>query len=122
MVKFLDYTWCLLNTIVGHLVVLFIGAVRITKGVYVQRKKCGSVSLGNVVILNENDVNNERILTHEFGHSIQSYILGPLYLLVILIPSMIWYGIWTKWLRNSGISYYWFYTERWAEHYADKLR
>ena len=32
----------------------------------------------------------ERTKVHEYGHTIQSIILGPLFLLVIGIPSCIW--------------------------------
>ena len=33
---------------------------------------------------------SERLLVHEYGHTIQSLILGPLYLIVIGIPSTLW--------------------------------
>ena len=31
-----------------------------------------------------------RLLVHEYGHTIQSLILGPLYLIVMGIPSTLW--------------------------------
>lgn len=49
--------------------------------------------------------------SHEVGHSVQSLYLGPLYLLVIGLPSIIWAGL--IWPRKGG-SYYDFYTESWA--------
>ena len=48
---------------------------------------------------------------HELGHHKQSLILGPLYLIVIGIPSLIHAWLWNP---NSGKSYYDFYTEHWA--------
>ncbi len=33
---------------------------------------------------------SERILVHEYGHCVQPLILGPLYLVVIGIPSLTW--------------------------------
>lgn len=55
------------------------------------------------------------IIKHEYGHSKQSLILGPLYLIVIGIPSLLHnivhylcYKIGIKW------DYYKFYTEAWA--------
>ena len=33
---------------------------------------------------------SERLLVHEYGHTIQSLILGPLYLIIIGIPSTMW--------------------------------
>lgn len=32
----------------------------------------------------------QTLLVHEYGHTIQSMILGPLYLIVIGIPSTLW--------------------------------
>ena len=56
------------------------------------------------------------LLAHEYGHSLQSMILGPLYLLVIVVPSLVWAG--TPRLKRyrsvHGYSYYRFYCERWA--------
>ena len=58
----------------------------------------------------------DRLLVHEYGHTIQSLILGPLYLIVIGIPSTLW-----GWLPNLAkkrqaqqISYFRFFTEHWA--------
>ena len=33
---------------------------------------------------------SQRLLVHEYGHTIQSLILGPLYLILIGIPSTLW--------------------------------
>ena len=67
----------------------------------------GGLSLGEYIFLNNNRVAS---IKHEYGHSIQSKYLGPLYLLVIGIPSLIW-AIFGK----RGDAYYAFYTERWAD-------
>ena len=32
----------------------------------------------------------ERLVVHEYGHTIQSLILGPLYFLIVGLPSVIW--------------------------------
>ena len=64
-------------------------------------------------------------LSHEYGHTIQSYILGPLYLLVIGLPSILWCGWISNWKCNQDKSYYWFYSEKWATYlglkYLDPL-
>ena len=54
------------------------------------------------------------VFAHERGHSIQSMILGPLYLPVIGLPSLLW----AAWYRRTDrdVSYYRFYTERWADY------
>ena len=50
----------------------------------------GAVSLGMFIFLfRDYGDRKERILKHEYGHSIQSKILGPLFLLVIGLPSII---------------------------------
>lgn len=56
--------------------------------------------------------NRNFIKDHEWGHTRQSLYLGPLYLLIIGLPSIIWAMIHTP---NSKKSYYFFYTERWAD-------
>jgi hypothetical protein len=55
---------------------------------------------------------------HEYGHSIQSMVLGPLYLLMIGIPSMVWAGCFKNYRKRSKKSYYWFYTESWADRWG----
>ena len=45
------------------------------------------MSMGMFLFLGDHD---KHVLVHEYGHSIQSCILGPLYLPVIGIPSLIW--------------------------------
>jgi len=56
-------------------------------------------------------------MAHEYGHTIQSHKLGPLYLLVIALPSLIWAGCFERYRIKHNISYYSFYTEA----SADKL-
>lgn len=65
----------------------------------------------------------ERLLVHEYGHTIQSLILGPLYLIVIGLPSLLWAGlpIFAKKRRDRGISYYSLYTEKWADSLGEAV-
>ena len=73
----------------------------------------GGVSLGRYVFTNMQD--GMISYRHEFGHSIQSLILGPLYLIIIGIPSsLLAYNI------SDALNkrYYWFYTEKWADSIA----
>ncbi len=57
-----------------------------------------------------------RLVVHEYGHTIQSLVLGPLYLIVIGLPSLLWASvpIFKKMRKKRQISYYSFYTESWA--------
>jgi len=72
----------------------------------------GGISLGRYVILNKRSFLDIRSIQHERGHSIQSMILGPLYLIIVGLPSVLWAAWWNE---GRGVSYYWFYTERWAD-------
>lgn len=111
--------WGLPQTAVGLIVFLahagrphfrFHGAIVTT---WKSRK---AVSLGLFVFIGEADVND--LLVHEYGHTIQSLILGPAYLLVIGLPSALWLNLpaCKRRRKRSELSYYTFYTERWANH------
>ncbi len=65
---------------------------------------------------------SKRLLVHEYGHTIQSLILGPLYLIVIGIPSTLW-GFspnLCKMRKDKQISYFSFFTESWANGLGEK--
>ena len=57
---------------------------------------------------------NSGLLVHEYGHTIQSLILGPLYLPVIGIPSFIWSNTpaLVRKRQREQRSYYSFWVER----------
>lgn len=59
----------------------------------------------------------ERMARHEYGHTLQSLILGSLYLLVIGLPSFLWCQLpfFQQKRKRCHISYYSFYPERWAD-------
>lgn len=84
--------------------------------VYLQRAK-GGVTLGKYIFINQDYIDEEIVIKHECGHVKQSKILGPLYLLVIGIPSILhaWLNnyIGCCW-KNGEYNYYHFYTEKWA--------
>ena len=83
-----------------------------------------SVSLGMFIFVTKHpgDELKRRITVHEYGHTIQSLILGPMYLLVIGAPSLFWAGIpaFSRMRRRRHMSYYRFYPERWANHLGEK--
>ena len=79
---------------------------------YFSKNMNGGISLGRYIILSERYETKYNIWYHERGHSIQSMYLGPLYLLVIVLPSILWAAWWNS-SRNRD--YYSFYTERWAD-------
>lgn len=80
----------------------------------------GAISLGQFVLLNINYLEDEWTKAHEFGHAKQSMILGPLYLFVIGIPSLVHAAFFFDYKNIK--KYYEFYTERWADKLGRVVR
>ncbi|PRY83466.1 hypothetical protein [Alkalibacterium olivapovliticus] len=65
----------------------------------------------------------ERISVHEYGHTYQSLILGPLYLFTVGITSLIWSRstyYQTK-RKKDGLTYSSLWTEKWANNLGEKI-
>ena len=130
-------TWGFLQSLLGFLVFLlhirqphfsYHGAI------VTQWEGKSSVSLGMFVFVTKEpyfyeklkseytmDDLSGRLLVHEYGHTIQSLILGPLYLILMGIPSTLWGflpGCAAK-RKNENISYFSFFTEKWANHLGE---
>ena len=80
------------------------------------------VSLGHFIFWREDVWENIEIRpankAHEYGHAIQSIIFGPLYLIVIGLPSVSrnLYGRWyLARKKTSWLHYYDGYPEKWAD-------
>lgn len=93
--------------------------------IYYHDQNWGGVSLGMFIIMS--GINGkewtESVKVHEYGHSLQSLILGPFYLLFIGLPSMIWCKSkrFINYRAQNNISYYSFYTEKWANYLGSKV-
>ena len=125
----LQCTWGIAQTLVGAAVMLFnLGKPhRMYHGAVVTEwGLCGSVSLGMFIFLskNKNADHKKRLLMHEYGHTVQSLMLGPMYLVVIGLPSVLWAGLpcCDHLRRKKQISYYSFYPERWADHLGERIK
>ena len=79
----------------------------------------GAVTLGNYVFVGLNS-EYRKTVKHELGHTIQSKILGPLYLIVIGIPSITYCGLRRVFPSLRKKNYYNFYTEKWANNLSEK--
>lgn len=79
----------------------------------------GGVSLGLFFFCE----GGERLVPHEYGHTIQSLILGPLYLPVIGLPSSLWCNLpaCRSYRRRSGVPYSWLWCEKWADMLGEKF-
>lgn len=130
-------TWGILQTLLGLIVFLchlrdrhyfYHGAV------ITEWKSRSSVSLGLFVFVTAEPVFYNklkrahtmqelfaRLRVHEYGHTIQSLILGPAYLIVIGIPSSLW-GFLPHLQRKrkaQQLSYFSFFTEKWANRLGE---
>lgn len=136
---FLHWTWGYIQTFAGFVVFLWYIKCRhfYYKGVVRTIWPHGSaVSLGMFIFTpcepeKDDDsewakrrrIYNEEVAIHEYGHTFQSLLLGPLYLLVIGLPSIIWAS--SKRLENmrrkKNIPYSKLYCEKWASHWGEKV-
>lgn len=119
--EFLNWTWCLPQTLLGLILkLIFRGKKRIYisgDGDYVYYSyncNSGSISLGKYVLLCPVHKMCLEVIKHELGHQKQSYILGPLYLIIVGLPSLIWAKFYGKFKYKLKGTYYSFYTEKWA--------
>ncbi len=131
-------TWGISQTSLGFIVFL----INIKNNHYfyhgaiiTERNALSSVSLGMFVFTTTNPMKDKRIkdripdgelskrlLVHEYGHTIQSLIFGPLYLIVMGIPSMLWGFLpYFQNKRNNGVSYFSFFTEKFANYLGEKV-
>ena len=131
-------TWGFPQTILGLIVFL----ININNKHYIyhgavvtERKAPSSVSLGLFVFTTINPMKDKRkenkipdnelknrLLVHEYGHTIQSLIFGPLYLIVMGIPSTLWGFLpYFQNKRNNGLSYFSFFTEKFANYLGEKV-
>lgn len=122
MKKFLLKIWELPQIILAHIIIKLSKAEKIDKykdAVLYCWQWPGGLSLDGHIFLPfewvDDDMWKQDYIKHEYGHTIQSHLLGPLYLLIIALPSLIWCWLGKKYRKNSGKSYYWFYTEKWAD-------
>lgn len=113
------YIWQLPQNIAGLVVGFFLEGQTVPCGdnrvrVRSTDKIAGGVSLGRYVYL-AGTLTTSKYIRHELGHCAQSRLLGPLYLLVIGLPSILW--AWARgWSETlSAFDYSAFYTEKWAD-------
>jgi hypothetical protein len=113
MMKILLYLWSLPQNLLGLLLrAIYKGNDSQYEDALVRRsvKMGGGISLGRYIIINR--YASRKTIMHEYGHCRQSKRLGPLYLLVIGLPSIL--HAW-RYDKKTGKSYYDYWTERWAD-------
>ena len=121
--EILLYIWQLPQNLLGLIMMLFMipyTSKEKYKGItYVVSKKMPSgISLGNYVILSESYKDkkiNHKTWNHEWGHTRDSRMFGPLYLIAIGLPSLIWAWMYGSIIPRTYNGYYKFYTEKRAD-------
>ena len=123
IINILLYIWQLPQNILGLIIITIYGANKVYELDGIKYRYCsifpGGISLGNYIIVYSAEDN---IIKHEYGHTIQSKCLGPLYLIVIGLPSIIWAGLYGNIIPYTKNGYYKFYTEKWADKLAGIIR
>lgn len=122
IVEILLWIWQAPQNIVGLVFRLIYGWTAILfRGVdvVVSSRFPGGISLGRTIVVKRPYLANTDTWNHEYGHTRQSLYLGPLYLFVVGIPSLLWAWYWTP---ARGVSYYSFYTEKWADKLGGVVR
>ncbi|MBR2787585.1 MAG: hypothetical protein IKD94_00335 [Erysipelotrichaceae bacterium] len=123
----MQWTWGIMQNVLGFLLfcLLYLKKGKLKTEMYrgaiaTMWRQRSSVSLGMFIFLGTSD---RRVLVHEYGHCIQSMILGPLYLPLIGIPSFIWCNAphFRRQRKKGTCRYSSFYTEKWANHLGHKV-
>lgn len=113
------WIWQLPQNLLGLLFMAFLKPVLMVADtgyakVWKSDRMYGGISLGNYAFVSQMSAKDESTIRHEgIGHARQSRILGPLYLIAIGVPSILWAILHGSFFPYR--SYYWFYTERWAD-------
>ena len=108
----LSFIWGIPQNILALIILPFLGVnfpgKYINHGIVFQMSYKGGLTLGNFIFV---DNFNEDLIKHESGHIKQSWVLGPLYLLIIGLPSICWVLYRRKFCPYK--KYESFYTENW---------
>lgn len=122
----LTFTWGIISVILGSIVALF----AIVTGhkpkrfgpcvMFVMGKHWGGLSLSPFIFVSKNaEIDpTKATMCHEFGHTLQNCILGPLVIFFVYIPSAVRY--WIYWIRASRGLYLWDYYGVWFERTASE--
>ena len=121
--EWVEVFWELPQNFIGALVVAITGAEKTERDFEFVASKYSSfgVSLGDYIIFG-GEKGDDVSYNHELGHHKQSLILGPLYLLLIGLPSLLG-NLWDR-VAHRSWNYKkrekWYYSQIW-EAWADSL-
>lgn len=109
------FLWQLPQNLVALVMMPFIGKMKLVRfenycWAFECTKMSGGISLGNFIFLSPDCAKKETTILHEYGHCVQSHILGPLYLLLGIAS-----------LLNACFHFTSCYYDFWCEKWANKL-
>lgn len=84
--------------------------------------KSGGLSMGLFIFMKDHHEKEEWIYNtriHEYGHTWQCLLLGPLYYIVVALPSVIWCNFFEGYRKKNNVSYYKLYCEAWANSFGE---
>ena len=126
--RIIQLTWGLIQTALGGVIAMVlglfgkvdsIGDYKRSIVIRTNTKRAWGVSLGLFIILHRHY--GPQTVSHEYGHCRQSAMLGPLYLIVVGLPSFLRAGV-ALVTRKNREWYYTGYPERWADRLGDVHR
>ncbi len=126
-----QWTWCLPVNLVGGIAYLICTKIKgyrwqhfgYARIVYVPWN-AGGLSMGLFIFMKDHHrdkkwTHDTRI--HEYGHTWQCLLLGPLYYIVIALPSVIWCNCFANYRKKNNIPYGKLYCEGWANAWGQKF-
>ena len=127
----IQWTWGLPVNIVGGLMYLYFTKIKgyrwqhfgYARIVYMPWN-AGGLSMGLFIFMKDQHKNKKwthDVRIHEYGHTWQCLVLGPLYYPVIALPSIIWCNCFRGYREKNNIAYGKLYCEGWANAWGRKF-
>ncbi len=126
-----QWTWGLPVNLVGGLAYLFFTKIKgyrwqhfgYARIVYMPWN-AGGLSMGLFIFIKDQHKSKKwthDVRIHEYGHTWQCLVLGPLYYIVIALPSVIWCNCFAGYRKKNNIAYGKLYCEGWANAWGRKF-
>lgn len=115
MIKILSYIWELPQNILGFIISRKCKLRHKVNGRgFYEWSAFEGMSLGHYIFVHPRFMSS-KLIRHEYGHCVQSQILGWFYLPVVGITSWVWYHNFNNYVKkHPTASYYDCFVEKWA--------